>query len=123
MENKSKKPQRLIDANALLERYVNMTIVSGKDFLDIITSAPTVEIGNDSEEDSSESDFYKFSNKVTPYRVDMVEYERGWGSKLDETLYFNSKEEAQNYANTYNAENNKEAVAPDYYIIAKYVGI
>lgn len=79
---------------------------------------------DETEEDSEPgSDFFNFANKVTPYRVDMMEYERGWGSKLDETLYFYSKEEAQYYARTYNAENNTEAVAPDYYITAIYVGV
>lgn len=32
------------------------------------------------------------------YRVDIIESERGWGRKIDETLYFdNEEEEAKKY--------------------------
>lgn len=63
--------------------------------------------------------------QITPpksYRVDIVEYERGWGSKIDETLYFDNEEEAKKYADDYNAKYNTDATAPDWYMVAQYIG-
>jgi hypothetical protein len=56
------------------------------------------------------------------YRVDMTEYERGWGQKLDETLYFDNEAEARQYAIDYNLKHNDEDIVPDWYIRADYVG-
>lgn len=39
------------------------------------------------------------------YRVDLIEYERGWGSKIDETLYFDNEAEARQYCKDFNAKN------------------
>ena len=36
------------------------------------------------------------------YRVELTEYERGWGSKHWETLYFDNEPEARKYAKDYN---------------------
>ena len=55
------------------------------------------------------------------YRVDLIEYERGWGSKIDETLYFDNEEEAREYVKTFNARNTATTV-PDWYMIAEYRG-
>lgn len=55
------------------------------------------------------------------YRVDLIEYERGWGSKVDETLYFDNEEEAREYVKTFNARNTATTV-PDWYMIADYRG-
>ena len=55
------------------------------------------------------------------YRVDLIEYERGWGSKIDETLYFDNEEEAREYVKTFNARNTATTV-PDWYMIADYRG-
>lgn len=55
------------------------------------------------------------------YRVDLVEYERGWGSKIDETIYFDNEAEAREYVSTFNAKN-IEKVVPDWYMIADYCG-
>ena len=55
------------------------------------------------------------------YRVDLIEYERGRGSKIDETLYFDNEEEAREYVKTFNARNTATTV-PDWYMIADYRG-
>ena len=58
----------------------------------------------------------------TVYRVDMIESERGWGQKLDETLYFDNEAEARQYAIDYNLTHNNKNYVPDWYIRAEYVG-
>ena len=55
------------------------------------------------------------------YRVDLIEYERGWGSKVDETLYFDNEAEAREYVAKFNAKNTETQV-PDWYMIADYRG-
>ena len=55
------------------------------------------------------------------YRVDLIEYERGWGQKLDETLYFDNEAEAREYVRAFNARNTEIAV-PDWYMIAEFCG-
>ena len=42
------------------------------------------------------------------YRVDLVEYERGWGSKVDETIYFDNEAEAREYVEKFNAKNTEK---------------
>lgn len=51
------------------------------------------------------------------YRVDIIESERGWGSKVDEQKDFNSLDEAKAFVTKFNAVNN-EAVVPDWYMYA-----
>ena len=51
------------------------------------------------------------------YCVDIFEYDRGKGSKLDETKEFASKGEALGFAKKFNSKNNK-TVVPDWYLIA-----
>ena len=55
------------------------------------------------------------------YRVDIIESERGWSSKVDEVLYFDNEEEAREYARAFNARNTA-AAAPDWYMRADYCG-
>lgn len=55
------------------------------------------------------------------YRVDIIEYERGWGSKLDDTKYFDNETEARKYAADFNNKNTAKEV-PDWYMIAEYIG-
>jgi hypothetical protein len=57
----------------------------------------------------------------TAYRVDIIESERGWGSKIDETIYFDNEAEARGYCQQFNSRNT-EAVAPDWYMRADYRG-
>jgi len=58
----------------------------------------------------------------TAYRVDMIESERGWGQKLDETIYFDNEAEARQFALDYNLKHNNLDYVPDWYIRAEYVG-
>jgi len=55
------------------------------------------------------------------YRVDVIERERGWGSKIDQTLYFDNEAEARNYVQTFNTRNTATTV-PDWYMVAEYRG-
>jgi hypothetical protein len=59
--------------------------------------------------------------KPVGYRVDLIESERGWGQKIDETIYFDNEAEARKYCEDFNARNT-EAVAPDWYMRADYRG-
>lgn len=59
----------------------------------------------------------------TAYRVDIIESERGWGSKIDETIYFDDEAEARKYANDYNNKYNTATEAPDWYMRADYRGL
>jgi hypothetical protein len=60
--------------------------------------------------------------KPVAHRVDIIEYERGWGSKVDEVIYFDNKEEAIKYCEDFNAQNTATEV-PDWYMIAEYRGL
>jgi hypothetical protein len=51
-------------------------------------------------------------------KVFMMEYERGWGSRLDETKEFLTRKEAEEFANDYNKKHNNKATVPDWYIVA-----
>ena len=61
-------------------------------------------------------------NKPQVFRVVLTEYERGWGSKHWDTLYFDNEAEAREYALNYNRTNNTATTAPDWYVQAEYVG-
>ena len=53
-----------------------------------------------------------------PWCVDIYEFERGWGYKLDETIVFNNdKNEASEFTTKYNSSNT-ETVVPDWYMVA-----
>ena len=57
------------------------------------------------------------------YRVDIIESERGWGSKVDEVKYFDTEESALAFCKKYNDEYNpKTDHVPDWYMIAQYQG-
>lgn len=56
------------------------------------------------------------------FRVNIVEYERGWGSKVDETKHFDNEEEARQFVKDYNKEHNNKSYVPDWYMVAQYVG-
>ena len=55
------------------------------------------------------------------YRVDIIESERGWGRKIDETKYFDDETEAKEFCVKYNSKN-PPGPAPDWYMQAEYVG-
>ena len=58
-------------------------------------------------------------NKV--FKVSVLEYERGWGSKVDEVIYFDNEPEAKEYVNKFNSRNTEIRV-PDWYMVANYNG-
>lgn len=51
------------------------------------------------------------------YKVQIDEYERGWGSRLDEIKEFDTKEEADQFIIEFNSKNTDEKV-PDWYMVA-----
>ena len=60
--------------------------------------------------------------KPAVYRVDIIESERGWGSKIDDTLYFDNEAEAREYVADFNSKNT-DLTVPDWYMVADYRGI
>lgn len=52
------------------------------------------------------------------WAVWVIEYERGWGSKVDDVRYFDTKEDADKFAKEFNSANTDE-VAPDWYMQAQ----
>lgn len=53
-----------------------------------------------------------------PWRVTIIEIERGWGKRVDEYRRFETKELAAAFVKDYNKDNNK-SVAPDWYMAAQ----
>ena len=56
------------------------------------------------------------------YKVIIIESERGWGQKIDETIYYDNEAEAIKFVNDYNKKHNPPGPAPDWYMIARYEG-
>ena len=54
-------------------------------------------------------------------KVYLMEYERGWGSKVDEVKEFATLVEAKEFAKNFNSKNT-EASAPDWYMVAEVEG-
>jgi hypothetical protein len=64
------------------------------------------------------------SDSNRPYKVTVIESERGWGQKVLETKYFTgetAKEEAEAFAKEIN-RHNVGSEAPDYYVAATVSG-
>jgi len=55
-------------------------------------------------------------------KVDIIESEKGWGSRVDETLNFDNYEEAEKYCREYNNKYNPSGPAPDWYMYARIQG-
>lgn len=55
------------------------------------------------------------------FKVEIIESEEGWGSKVDELKYFDNEKEAKEFVKNYNKENNKKTV-PGWYMYASYYG-
>lgn len=52
-------------------------------------------------------------------KVYIVESERGWGQRVDETLTFDTRQQAEQYVAQYNAKHNPPRdVTPDWYMTA-----
>lgn len=56
------------------------------------------------------------------WKVVITEFERGWGQRVDETLYFDNEQEARDYARNYNTKHNPPGPVPDWYMTADYCG-
>lgn len=52
-----------------------------------------------------------------PFLVTLIESERGWGQRIDDTIYFKEFEAAKNYVVNFNSKNNLNYV-PDWYMYA-----
>lgn len=52
------------------------------------------------------------------FKVNIWEFERGWGSKVDHVREFNTYDEAIRFIDVFNADN-IETVVPDWYMVAK----
>ena len=59
---------------------------------------------------------------VVAFKVVLTEYERGWGQKLWDEIYFDNEAEARQYAIDYNKKHNNLDSAPDWYVRADYAG-
>jgi hypothetical protein len=59
---------------------------------------------------------------VRAFKVQLTEYERGWGQKPFDTVYFDNEAEARQWAVDYNREHNNLDSAPDWYVRADYAG-
>jgi hypothetical protein len=56
------------------------------------------------------------------HKVEIIESERGWGSKVDEVKYFDTKESAEAFIAEYNKDEDLSGEVPDWYMIARYCG-
>jgi hypothetical protein len=52
------------------------------------------------------------------FRVDIIESERGWGTKIDEQRFFDDANAAFKFVEEFNSRN-VETLAPYWYMIAK----
>jgi hypothetical protein len=53
-----------------------------------------------------------------PYYIELWEYERGWGAKVDSYEEFDTEDEAKVRRDEFNKDNNLPQV-PDWYMVAK----
>ena len=60
--------------------------------------------------------------KEVKYAVELWEYESGWGSRHDDTVLFDTEEEARKYVEEFNSKNT-EKIVPDWYMSATYSGV
>ena len=56
------------------------------------------------------------------FKVDIIESESGWGSKIDDTIYFDNEAEARQYVIDYNLKWNTAKTVPAWYMYAAYAG-
>ena len=66
-------------------------------------------------------EYLKSLNKEKEYKVVIIESERDYGQKIDETKYFYTEDEAKNFVKEYNSKNNLNKT-PDWYMYAEYIG-
>jgi hypothetical protein len=53
-----------------------------------------------------------------PWAVDLWESERGWGGRVDDTMFFETKELADAFVLEYNTRFNSLDAVPDWYMVA-----
>lgn len=53
-------------------------------------------------------------------KVEIIESERGWGQRVDDTKEFDTIAEAISYVNDFNKQNDKDIV-PDWYMYAQII--
>lgn len=51
------------------------------------------------------------------WEVEIIESERGWGSKVEDVKYFDNFDDAAEFVNKFNSHNIAES-APDWYMVA-----
>ena len=51
------------------------------------------------------------------WEVEIIESERGWGSKVEDVKYFDNFDDAAEFVNKFNSHNTAES-APDWYMVA-----
>jgi hypothetical protein len=52
------------------------------------------------------------------WRVNIIESERGWGQKIDDTKFFDDEESANTFVTKFNKDNNL-SYTPDWYMVAE----
>lgn len=60
------------------------------------------------------------SSTKTNHVVYIYEFERNWGSKVDEVVYFDTEENARKFVEDFNSSNTEDVV-PDWYMTAEYI--
>ena len=51
-------------------------------------------------------------------KVVIIESERGWGQRIDEVKEFDTREQAEDFVEEFNADNTEDTV-PDWYMYAR----
>jgi hypothetical protein len=54
--------------------------------------------------------------------VHEMEYERGWGSRIEDRYLFPSEESAKDFCKAYDAKYNTSKTVPDWYMTQQYIG-
>lgn len=63
---------------------------------------------------------YPNPSHLTAATVHIVEYERGWGSRLEDVIAFASRADALSFCEDFNKDNTDDVV-PDWYMVARIV--
>ena len=56
------------------------------------------------------------------FKVNIIESEEGWGSKVVDSKYFFTEIEALTWVDVYNTKDNPPGATPSWYMLAVYVG-
>lgn len=56
------------------------------------------------------------------YLVEEVEFERGWGARVEDQYLFPTQELAKQFVEAYNKKWNNESYTPDWYMKQFYIG-